>query len=144
MPKTGTYVLVVDDHTDSREMLAEYLTFRGFEVIAAATGEAALTQASTRRPGVILMDLEMPGTDGWDATRQLKAHADTHDIIVVAITAHALKPDEGIARQAGCDGFIAKPFDLRAVGTAIAAVMQHGRAGLVAIEALATPRRQPT
>jgi two-component system, cell cycle response regulator DivK len=144
MSKTEPYVLVVDDHTDNREMLAEYLAFRGFAVIEAATGEAALTQARRRRPGVILMDLQMSGTDGWDATRQLKAAADTEDIIVIAMTAHALKHDEAIARQAGCDGFIAKPFDLVAVGTAVAAVMQYGRAGLVAVDALSTSVREPT
>src|SRR6266851_4674989 len=113
------YVLVVDDAPDGREMLTEYLTFRGLEVIEVPDGGAALTQARTRRPAVILMDLQMPGLDGWEATRQLKAHPDTKDIIVIAVTAHALTPDEGIARQAGCDAFIAKPFDIRKVGDAI-------------------------
>src|SRR5436190_20010003 len=68
------YILLVDDDPDSREMLAEYLTFRGFDVICARNGETALTHARTRRPALILMDLQMPGIGGWQATRELKAH----------------------------------------------------------------------
>ena len=137
MAAAGSYILVVDDHPDGREMLTEYLRFRGFEVIDAPDGETALAQAHARRPAVILMDLQMPGIDGWEATRQLKAHPDTSDILVIALTAHALKPDEGIARRAGCDAFVAKPFDLVAFGNAISHVMRRGRAGLVAVNALA-------
>src|SRR5437762_1697383 len=100
MTEARRSVLIVDDSPDGREMLAEYLTFRGFEVIEAVNGEDALTHARTRHPTVILMDLQMPGIGGWEATRQLKADATTRDIIVIAVTAHALTPDETIARQA--------------------------------------------
>jgi len=136
------YILIVDDYPDGREMLAEYLEFRRFEVVSVSSGEAALAQARARRPAVILMDLQMPGIGGWEATRQLKAHPDTKDLLVIAVTAHALAPDEKIARQAGCDGFISKPFDIVALGNAIGAVMERGRAGLAAIEAL-TPLPDP-
>ena len=138
------YILIVDDYPDGREMLTEYLEFRSFEVISASSGETALTQARARRPAVILMDLQMPGIGGWEATRQLKAHPDTKDILVIALTAHALAPDENIARQAGCDAFLSKPFDIVALGNAIADVMERGRAGLAAVEALAALQGETT
>lgn len=138
-----SYILLVEDHPDSREMLAEYLEFRGFDVIAAADGETGVAQARIRRPAVILMDLQMPGMTGWEATRRLKADAATQDVIVIAMTAHALVPDEKSARQAGCDAFIAKPFDIVAVGNAIAEVIERGRAGLVAVDRLTHQTEKP-
>jgi two-component system, cell cycle response regulator DivK len=134
------YILIVDDHPDGREMLTEYLRFRGFEVLDAPNGETALEHALNRPPAVILMDLQMPGMGGWEATRQLKAHPQTRHVLVIALTAHALAPDEKIARQAGCDAFVAKPFDMVAFGDAITQVMHRGRAGLAAIDALAPLR----
>ncbi len=136
------YVLVVDDSSDGREMLAEYLTFRGLSVIEAANGETALDLVHKRRPALILMDLQMPGIGGWDATRQLKASPATRDIIVIAMTARALAPDEGIARQAGCDAFIAKPYDITAVADAMIEVLARGRDGLAALDQLNRVQRQ--
>jgi two-component system cell cycle response regulator DivK len=130
------YVLVVDDSPDGREMLTEYLIFRGFEVVAVADGESALARVRDRHPALILMDLQMPGLSGWDATRQLKAHPETQDIIVIALTAHAMMRDEGIARQAGCDGFIPKPFDIKSVGNVVTELLARGRAALSAVDAL--------
>jgi CheY-like chemotaxis protein len=131
MAASGSYVLVVDDSQDGREMLTEYLQFRGFEVMALADGDAALTQALARPPAIVLMDLQMPGMTGWDATRRLKAHPATKEVVVVALTAHALTPEKENARRAGCDGFIPKPFDIIKVGDLVQAVLKHGRAGLV-------------
>jgi two-component system cell cycle response regulator DivK len=136
MTPANPYVLVVDDSTDGREMLAEYLIFRGYEVVEAADAEIGLTIARDRAPAVILMDLQMPGITGWEATRHIKAQPATKDIIVIAVTAHARLADETIARQAGCDAFIAKPYDIKAVGDAVGEVLQRGRAGLVAVDAL--------
>jgi len=130
------YILVVDDSSDGREMLAQYLTFRGFSVVEAANGETAIELVHKRRPAVILMDLQMPGIGGWDATRQIKANPATKDMIVIALTARALAPEEGIARQAGCDAFIAKPFDITALGDAVDEVLVRGRHGLVALDQL--------
>lgn len=138
------YILLVEDDRDGREMLLEYLTFHGFEVVAAPDAETGIAHARTRRPAVILMDLQMPGMTGWEATRRLKAHPDTKDIIVIAMTAHAMVLDEGVARQAGCDGFIPKPFDITAVGDAISDVVRRGRAGLVAVDRLTHPQQKPT
>jgi len=136
MTTAKPYILVVDDSSDGREMLAEYLTFRGFSVVEAANGESAIDLVHKRRPAVILMDLQMPGIGGWGATRQLKANPATKDIIVIALTAHALAPDEAIARQAGCDAFIAKPYDITAVADAVGEVLVRGRNGLVAVDQL--------
>jgi CheY-like chemotaxis protein len=134
MTTAKPYILVVDDSSDGREMLAQYLTFRGFSVVEAANGETAIDLVHKRRPAVILMDLQMPGIGGWDATRQIKANPATKDIIVIAVTARALAPEEGIARQAGCDAFIAKPFDITALGDAVGEVLVRGRHGLVALD----------
>src|SRR5215208_4246740 len=83
-------VLVVDDYQDAREMYAEYLSFSGFRVVEAGTGTEAVEKALALRPDVILMDLSLPGMDGWAATRQLKSDDRTRSIPVVALTGHAL------------------------------------------------------
>src|SRR4029078_11107354 len=116
---SGTRVLVVEDFADNRDLLTEYLTFRGFSVTAAAAGEAALRSASEHRPDVILMDLRMPGLDGWQATRRLKADPNTANVPVVAVTARALRPEIESARDAGCDAVVAKPFDISALADAL-------------------------
>jgi len=128
--------LIVDDFCDGREMLTEYLSFRGFPVVQVSTGEAALTQARERRPGLILMDIQMPGIDGLEATRQLKADFVTQDILIVAVTARALANEERDARRAGCDASVAKPFEIQAVGDAVREVLVRGPLGLSAFEAL--------
>jgi CheY-like chemotaxis protein len=102
-------VLVVDDYDDAREMYAESLLVSGFRVIEAADGEQAVALACSRCPDVILMDLSLPGVDGWEATRRLKADARTQHIPVVALTGHALSSALEAAREAGCDRFVVKP-----------------------------------
>jgi CheY-like chemotaxis protein len=102
-------VLVVDDYQDAREMYAEYLSVSGFRVAEAATGLEALEQAFALQPDVILMDLSLPGMDGWAATRQLKTDERTRTIPVVALTGHALAGASEGARKAGCDSFVTKP-----------------------------------
>jgi CheY-like chemotaxis protein len=111
-------------------MVAEYLQFRGFTVRQAASGSEALKIARHELPKIILMDLSIPEVDGWEATRRLKADPNTREAIVIAVTAHALSPDEQKARDAGCDGFIAKPFDLSDVADGLERVMVLGRQGL--------------
>ena len=102
-------VLVVDDYQDAREMYAEYLSFSGFRVAEAGTGVEALEKAFELQPDVILMDLSLPGMDGWAATRRLKTDDRTRHIPVVALTGHALAGASEGARQAGCDAFVTKP-----------------------------------
>ncbi len=102
-------ILVVDDYADAREMYVEYLQFSGFRVAEAANGHEAVERATTLRPDLILMDLSLPGMDGWEATRRLKSDPRTEGIPVVALTGHALEGAADTARRAGCDAFIVKP-----------------------------------
>lgn len=102
-------VLLVDDYPDAREMYREYLVFSGFDVAEASSGREAIDLASDIRPDIILMDLSLPGMDGWEATRLLKAQPVTENIPVVALTGHALAGHSEDARRAGCDAFITKP-----------------------------------
>lgn len=106
---SGPLILVVDDYDDAREMYAEYLQFCGYRVVEARTGNEALEQAFTMKPDLILMDLSLPGMDGWEATRQLKADDRTRHIPVVALTGHALAGASDGAKKAGCDSFVTKP-----------------------------------
>jgi two-component system cell cycle response regulator DivK len=102
-------ILVVDDYQDAREMYAEYLQFSGFRVAEARNGNEAVAQAFALRPDLILMDLSLPGMDGWEATKVLKADDRTKHIPVVALTGHALAGASEGARKAGCDSFVTKP-----------------------------------
>jgi CheY-like chemotaxis protein len=102
-------ILVVDDYQDAREMYAEYLQFSGFRVAEARNGNEAIEQAFALRPDLILMDLSLPGMDGWEATRQLKSDERTRHIPVVALTGHALAGASEGAKKAGCDSFVTKP-----------------------------------
>ena len=109
MTEQGPLILVVDDYEDAREMYAEYLRFCGFRVAEARNGNEALEQACSLMPDLILMDLSLPGMDGWEATRQLKADTRTARIPVVALTGHALAGASEGAKRAGCDSFVTKP-----------------------------------
>ena len=102
-------ILVVDDYQDAREMYAEYLQYSGFRVAEAKNGNEAVTQARALKPDLILMDLSLPGMDGWEATRVLKADEETRHIPIVALTGHALAGASEGARKAGCDSFVTKP-----------------------------------
>jgi CheY-like chemotaxis protein len=102
-------ILIVEDFEDAREMYREFLEFSGFRVITARDGREALAQARAALPDLTLMDLSLPGIDGWEATRLLKSDPATQHLLIVALSAHALATDGERARVAGCDGFIAKP-----------------------------------
>ena len=102
-------ILVVDDYQDAREMYAEYLQFSGFRVAEARNGNEAVEQAIALHPDLILMDLSLPGMDGWEATRRLKADDRTRLIPIVALTGHALAGASEGAKRAGCDSFVTKP-----------------------------------
>src|SRR5512141_2186103 len=102
-------ILIVEDFDDAREMYRDYLEFSGFRVETARDGREAIDKATALQPDLVLMDLSLPGIDGWEATRLLKADPATRDILIVALSAHALAAEGQRARSAGCDGFIAKP-----------------------------------
>ena len=102
-------ILLVEDYDDAREMYRDYLEFSGFRVETARDGREALDKARSLMPDLTLMDLSLPGIDGWEATRQLKSDPTTAHLTIVALSAHALAAEGERARVAGCDGFIAKP-----------------------------------
>ena len=105
----GALILVVDDFEDNREMYTQFLRFNGYRVAESADGADALTKAAALHPDLIVMDLSLPGLDGWEATRRLKEDPVTSAIPVVALTGHALAGHEERARTSGCDSFVTKP-----------------------------------
>jgi two-component system, cell cycle response regulator DivK len=104
-------LLVVDDHPINMKLISFLLELEGYEVRTAGTASEALALLESYRPRLILMDLQMPGMNGFELTQQLKAATATKDIIIVAVTAYAMKGDEQRARAAGCDDYITKPID---------------------------------
>jgi CheY-like chemotaxis protein len=102
-------ILLVDDFEDGLEMYQEYLTYRGYQVIAARSGEEAIAQARAHRPDVILLDIRMPGMTGTDALRVLRSDPSFQHIPIVALTAHALEGERIAALMAGFDDLIPKP-----------------------------------
>ena len=109
MTEKSALILVVDDYQDAREMYAEYLQFSGFRVAEARNGNEAVEKAFSLKPDLILMDLSLPGMDGWEATRRLKSDEATRHIPIVALTGHALAGASEGAKKAGCDSFVTKP-----------------------------------
>ncbi|MGB9710787.1 MAG: response regulator [Thermodesulfovibrio sp.] len=106
-------ILVVDDNEDSRELVKKILKKQGFEIIEAVDGEDALAKAIAYRPDLILMDISIPKIDGYEVTRRLKSRIDFKDTPIIAFTAHAMKGDQERALEAGCDGYISKPINVR-------------------------------
>ncbi|MEW6322097.1 MAG: response regulator [Acidobacteriota bacterium] len=102
-------VLVVDDYADTRELYAESLRVQGFRVAEARTGEEAVARARELQPDAVLMDLSLPGLDGWEATRRLKTDDATRHIPVVAVTGHDSPAAGAEARAAGCAAVVLKP-----------------------------------
>ncbi len=113
-------ILVVDDHPTNLKLVSELLEFEGWEVMRAVDAEAAQEIIQDSPPDLVLMDIALPGMDGLTLTRLLKADPATKHIIIVALTAFAMKGDEAKAREAGCDGYITKPIDTRALGPQVA------------------------
>jgi two-component system cell cycle response regulator DivK len=105
-------ILLVEDNEMNRDMLSRRLQRRGYEVLTAVDGESGLVLTRSGAPALVLMDMSLPGIDGWEATRQLKADPATQTIPVIALTAHAMAGDREKAFAAGCDDFDIKPIDL--------------------------------
>jgi two-component system cell cycle response regulator DivK len=106
-------ILVVEDQEDNRRILRDLLTSAGFELIEATTGEEGVRLAKTRRPDLILMDIQMPVLDGYEATRQIKTAPELQHIPIIVVTSYALSGDDAKARAAGADAYVAKPFSPR-------------------------------
>jgi two-component system cell cycle response regulator DivK len=108
-------ILVIEDQEDNRRILRDLLTSAGYESIEVDAGEKATALAQTQHPDLILMDIQLPGIDGYEATRRIKADPALRRIPVIAVTSYALSGDEVIAIEAGCDGYVTKPFSPRAL-----------------------------
>ncbi|MBW1877896.1 MAG: response regulator [Deltaproteobacteria bacterium] len=106
-------ILLVEDNEMNRDMLSRRLIRRKYDVLIAEDGARGIEIAREQRPDLILMDMSLPVTDGWEATRILKADEDTRGIPVIALTAHAMRGDRQKALDAGCDDYDTKPVDLK-------------------------------
>ena len=118
MPSRKT-VLLVEDNEDNLTIYTTILRFGGYRVVEARDGRAALEAARTVAPDLILMDVSIPYVDGLEVTRRLKADPATRRIPIIALTAHALPSDRDRALEAGCDGYISKPAEPRAILAAV-------------------------
>jgi two-component system cell cycle response regulator DivK len=106
-------ILVVEDHEDNRRILRDLLGNAGYQMIEAETGEDGLAAAAAHKPDLILMDIQLPGLDGYEATRRLKADPALRSIPIIVVTSYALSGDDAKARAAGCDAYVTKPFSPR-------------------------------
>jgi CheY-like chemotaxis protein len=122
-----TKILYVEDNDDNIFMLTRRLSRYGFEVIVAKNGEEGLAKVRSEDPAVILMDLDLPVLDGWEATRRLKASDETRHIPVIAVSAYAMISDRKRAFDAGCDDFFSKPVDLKVLLERIESFLPEGK-----------------
>jgi two-component system cell cycle response regulator DivK len=106
-------ILVVEDTEDNRQIIRDLLTSVGYELLEAVNGEDGVAMAKQHRPDLILMDIQLPVLDGYEATRRIKAVPELARIPIIAVTSYALAGDEAKTRAAGCDAYIAKPFSPR-------------------------------
>lgn len=106
-------ILIIEDDPKSLKLIRDLLRASGYTIIEATDGRQGVELAKAQKPDLILMDIQMPVIDGFEATRILKADGGTKDIPVVALTAYAMQGDEEKMRKAGCDGYIAKPIDTK-------------------------------
>lgn len=112
-------ILVIEDQEDNRAILRDLLSATGFDLIEAVNGAEGVAKAAAEKPDLILMDIQMPVMDGYEATRRIKADPATAAIPVVAVTSYALSGDEAKTKAAGCDGYVTKPYSPRQMLTVI-------------------------
>ncbi|HEV7427015.1 MAG TPA: response regulator [Thermoanaerobaculia bacterium] len=120
-------ILIVDDNATNLKLASDVLAFDGYEILNANDAESAQEIIHRTPPDLILMDIALPGMDGLTLTRLLKADETTRHIVVVALTAFAMKGDDARAREAGCDGYITKPIDTRTLPGAVAGYLRGTR-----------------
>jgi two-component system cell cycle response regulator DivK len=106
-------ILVIEDQEDNRRILRDLLTTVGYELIEAVTGEEGVSMAEEHRPDLILMDILLPGINGYDATRLIKAQPALRAIPIIAVTSYALSGDDARALEAGCEAYVTKPYSPR-------------------------------
>jgi len=122
-------VLVVEDHEENRRILRILLTSGGFEMIEAVTGEDGVAAAERERPDLILMDIQLPGLDGYEATRRIKGNPALRHIPIIVVTSYALSGDDAKAFEAGCDAYVTKPFVPRELLAKVQAYLAKGAEG---------------
>lgn len=122
----GPAVLVVDDNFANLKLIEYLLLATGYDVRTAKDAESAIEAIAQQRPRLILMDVQLPGMDGLELTRRLKSDPATASIVIVAVTAYAMKGDEALAFDAGCDGYLTKPIDTRALPGLVATFLLSG------------------
>jgi two-component system cell cycle response regulator DivK len=115
-------ILIVEDQEDNRAILRDLLSHAGYDLIEATDGGQGVDLAQKERPDLILMDIQLPVIDGYEATRRIKADARLKETPIIAVTSYALSGDEAKARAAGCDGYVTKPFSPRQL---LAKVREH-------------------
>lgn len=115
-------ILVIEDQEDNRRIVHDLLTSVGYELIEAVNGEDGVKAAAAHVPDLILMDIQLPGIDGYETTRQIKAKPELKHIPIIAVTSYALSGDDVKAYEAGCNGYVAKPFSPRAL---LAKIREH-------------------
>jgi CheY-like chemotaxis protein len=125
MPK----ILIVEDNPENWDMLSRRLTRRGFKVVVARDGVEGVAMSRSESPDVILMDMNLPGLDGWEATRQIRATPETKALPIIALTAHGMPTDRARSLESGCDDHHTKPVDLTALLAQIEALLEGRRAG---------------
>ena len=119
-------ILIVEDQEDNRAILRDVLSTAGYELIEAVDGGEGVALALKERPDLILMDIQLPVLDGYEATRQIKGNAALKAIPIIAVTSYALSGDEAKARAAGCDGYVTKPFSPRQLLTKVREYLPGG------------------
>ena len=106
-------ILVVEDTEDNRRIIRDLLTAAGYALIEATDGAEGVALAQKERPDLVLMDIQLPEMDGYEATRRIRAIPELARVPIIAVTSYALSGDEAKTREAGCDGYVAKPFSPR-------------------------------
>ena len=119
-------ILLIEDHEDNRRIVRDLVTSVGYELVEATSGEAGVAMVETHAPDLILMDIQLPGIDGYEATRRIRANAALRHIPIIAVTSYALSGDDAKAREAGCDDYVTKPFSPRVLLAKIRQYLSDG------------------
>ena len=123
----GELILIVEDNDKNRKLVRDVLTFKGYAVIESETGEGGIRLAQERRPSLVLMDIRLPGIDGMEALRQLRAEPTTREIPVMAMTASVMSEDRRRVMDAGFDAYQGKPIQVNDFLAAVAQTLEHHR-----------------
>ena len=119
-------ILIIEDQEDNRAIMRDLLSTAGYALIEAVDGEEGVRLARSERPDLILMDIQLPVLDGYEATRRIRAISDLKSVPIIAVTSYALSGDEAKTREAGCDSYVAKPFSPRELLAKVRALLPNG------------------